>query len=90
MKKYEQKQIDPDLTTSYKFSIKTGPGQYSGTNSEVRISIKLIESYKSCDKLINKPTLKINIWSIFFEFVKNYIQKFWSLILTLQDKSIHL
>ena len=35
MKKYEQKQIDPNLNTSYKFSIKTGSGQYAGNNSEV-------------------------------------------------------
>ena len=37
MKKYEQKQLDPSLTTNYKFSIKTGSGQYAGNNSEVGI-----------------------------------------------------
>jgi hypothetical protein len=36
MKKYEQKQLDPNLTTNYKFSIKTGSGQYAGSNSEVK------------------------------------------------------
>ena len=37
MKKYEQKQIDPELVSNYKFVIKTGPGQYAGTNSEVKL-----------------------------------------------------
>jgi len=37
MRKYEQIQKDPELTTNYKIMIKTGPGQYGGTNSEVYI-----------------------------------------------------
>ena len=37
MKKYENIQKDPELTTNYKIMIKTGPGQYAGTNSEVNI-----------------------------------------------------
>lgn len=35
MKKYEKNQYDLDLKTKYKFIVKTGPGQYAGTNANV-------------------------------------------------------
>ena len=35
LKKYEETQLDNNSKLKYKFTIKTGSGQYAGTNSNV-------------------------------------------------------